>query len=653
MPRGKDKKDKENKKSSNENPQTEAEEKEKFIEFVTELEEENKKLIEVRGKIIKFVSVEKGKIVQEVKVIKEAIKENKKEELDKEEDFSEIKKSFSKTKKAVLTLSKISNKIEENRDKIEELEELDKRKKSEEFIKSVETKSKLPSLESILGKSLLDKINKAIKLDIASLEAVNLRVLTDNLGNYLGQINDIYVKYDKESDEAKLLFDLYKKISSKSDKVYKAKREKRNVTAANTKGIKKERIVGKIKFTGSSPKLAEPTVGGKPLPGVKFLAVTIAGKKYHLYSGQSFLNYKRSTELYKKPPSKSGNIEMMLGDHLFPKSKKGEYKNLILSDAHHRFLFGIHHGKTLKAEIKPEQYIVIGGEKPCEWKAMMYKHHPKHIYKFGKDKFFDQRMFYIAISPLSACDPGTYEKNKGVFIDKHLGAIWTKKYGGFYPGPGELKKLQSYVDGLIKVGQPRPYDEFVKDLVKRSKNQEFAKGMGELLLKSPPKFKGTSPNVAYGDADSVGYYNNKYHVIVLDPKKNPTADALLDTLAFETGNANRKEDFDKGGSKTEVEFGTMKSYIDMLMKAAKVKDIDGLVEALKIPKEYLKEANAKKVLSMDTPALDMPKISEQKIRSALAWWKMKKWSEEERKQYFGQSAHAEGMEATNKEYKKK
>ncbi|MGC3968492.1 MAG: hypothetical protein QM775_14275 [Pirellulales bacterium] len=192
----------------------------------------------------------------------------------------------------------------------------------------------------------------------------------------------------------------------------------------------------------------------------------------------------------------------------------------------------------------------------------------------------------------------------------------------------------------------------MNDFMSKAVDQDLAKAIGEMLLES---MKGKATIVALGDTPSVGYYDPNFDVIVLDPKKNKTADDLLDTLSFETGNAKRRDDFlKKDKSTTSVEFGTMNDYVQMLLKGSKSTDVNELVKYLNISVEHLKPANAQLILKMKQPELPMPdkeEMPEQKLRTALAWWKMKDWTDEQRQQYFSRSAHAEGMAATETGYK--
>ena len=97
-----------------------------------------------------------------------------------------------------------------------------------------------------------------------------------------------------------------------------------------------------------------------------------------------------------------------------------------------------------------------------------------------------------------------------------------------------------------------PFEVAVEALVAEAK-APHARRLGEILISSFGS--GEAPVVAYGPAPSVGYYSAAAHVIVLDPKKNPDADARLDTLAFEAGNALRRAEYlAKDRSTADVEF---------------------------------------------------------------------------------------------------
>ena len=396
------------------------------------------------------------------------------------------------------------------------------------------------------------------------------------------------------------------------------------------------------------------------LSGVSFLEATINNTTYRLYAGQDYLNTEYSLSLWETAPTKSGNIKIYEGGQLYPDTAL--YKCGIVGDAHHRFMWGAKHKQSLTAELVPQP---MKQQDIYEWNRLKYKHNPKHEYIFegaqnsdplyaGVNEGVKRKLFLAAISPLAPY-AGAYEKEPREFISTYLRDFWSQVQKGFVIEEPEMEKFTAYLDNLVSKADVMPYKERVQTLVNQSKNKQIAESMGEMLIESFPS--GRTPNVALGATPSVGYYDPASNVIVLDPNKNPTADALLDTLAFETGNALQRKDFlAKKETTTDIEFRTTEGYIDTLMEATGTYSIDALVTALNIPEEYLIPANVEEVLKESLPDLPMPEkavLPEQKMRSALAWWKMQAWTGEERMQYFATSAHAEGMAATGAEYQDK
>ncbi len=419
-------------------------------------------------------------------------------------------------------------------------------------------------------------------------------------------------------------------------------KESNNLKQARNEGVGQEAAVKKETGTmtfPSFPTLAKPVLDGPVLPGVEFIEARINGKLYHLYAGQIYLNVKDSLDYFlKRKDTREGSIEIML----LNEQDSDKYTNAMIGDAHHRFIWGAYLGKPLTAEITPRGTPLA----LSPWSGLTYTHNPKHVFKFDHAT----KIFNAAISPLPEyrSRPKDNLLNFAIEIYKDLLNIPEVIFEN-----DDDVKLEKYLTQLVSAANPTRYDVRVRELAAAAKNKEQAASIADILLESFAA--GEAPDVAFGPTPSTGYYSAKYQVVVLDRVKNPSPDALLDTLAFETGNALRREAFlsDKKAT-TSIEFGTMEDYIKLLMEATHSGGINTLVVKLGIPEKYLTLANAKTILSMKEPALDMPKESEfpgQKLRSALAWWKMQDWTDEQRKQYFSTSAHAEGMEATGAGYK--
>jgi len=272
------------------------------------------------------------------------------------------------------------------------------------------------------------------------------------------------------------------------------------------------------------------------------------------------------------------------------------------------------------------------------------------VFKFDPDNPILTKVFNAAVSPLPKYR-GRYLKNPLEFITSIIKGLLDIPEV-IFEGTNQARVLD-YMTPKVEAANPTPYLKKVKDLKATAINKEHAASIADILLQSFAS--GDAPDVALGDTPSIGYYSPDYHVIVLDPKKNPTSDALIDTLAFEIGNALRREEYlANKNAKTTIEFGTMKDYLALLMEATHSGGINALVVSLGIPDEYLVLENAKDVLAMKEPQLNMPakeKLSGQKLRTALAFWKMQDWAEAQREQYFARSAHGEGMAATGAGYK--
>jgi hypothetical protein len=508
-------------------------------------------------------------------------------------------------------------------------------------LKGIVDQSTLSQLEKVDKETLHESLPEEGKLEQIQRIKIRLQTWQEKIGMLL----------DDKDDEN--LMKLYLRLTERINEVDQVQR------VLNTKsligGAKKEREKGKIVFK-SFPTLQVPEHDATALPGKSYLEAVINGTNYRIYAGQNFLNTEYSQELYEKAPTKGGSIALYQGAPRYPDSE--EYKCVVVGDAHHRFVWGAFHNQSLVGELIPQPFA----QAAQDWSVITYKHNPKHEYAFDVNERSDplkananasvkKKLFLAAVSPRPEY-AGKYAKSPEGFIQTHLAIFWKEIQKGVVLEERELKKVKKYLDDLVDKADPRPLDVAVKQLMSAAQNKEFAESMGSIILES---MSGKLPTVALGAAQSVGYYDPNFNVIVLDPNKNKTPDALLDTLSFETGNAVRRDAFlDKENSTTNVEFGTMNDYVKILLTASKSTDINQLVEYLKIPKEYLEPDVAEEILKMEQPALSMPDenvMSEQKLRSALAWWKMKDWTEEERLKYFSKSAHAKGMAATGSEYK--
>ena len=497
----------------------------------------------------------------------------------------------------------------------------------------------IEGMEDVLGKELFKK------LEFYNTGPLHKDLKDDQLRQQLekdAKFLNFYLSplYEKITGSNKKLLDLIKEVQRQQAEITTLK------NVALVEGSKKDRPEGTITFTPAFPSPGKP-VNKKQVFSVDCIKATINGKPYHLYAGQDFLNTDYSLKLHKTEPPKSGTIPIY--QMHAPDLEGVGYTLGAVGDAHHRFVWGAFHEQSLTATLVPQKI-----HEYKKWSEVTYKHNPKDEYKFAKDDPETTKLFNAAVSPLEDY-VGQFSADPEKFIKETLKKI--KKRDHLIVENDEYDKVHKHLSELVKKANVTKYQKKVEALMKGANNKEYAESIGEILLNQ--SFDSGPPNVVLGPAESTGYYSPDYHVIVLDPDKNPNDDAKLDTLAFETGNALQRKGFlaKKGikGSKESIEFETMKGYIDMMMKATGTKNIDELVKKLGIKTKYLVKAKPVDSIKQKEFVPAMPStgdLSDQKMRSALAWWKMKDWTENQRKEYFGASAHAKGMGSTGSAYAK-
>lgn len=212
---------------------------------------------------------------------------------------------------------------------------------------------------------------------------------------------------------------------------------------------------------------------------------------------------------------------------------------------------------------------------------------------------------------------------------------------------------------LTKYDQDRPATDFdsVVDALTASATQQ-----GYAPVLKAMTFHPRRPKVVFGPTLTTGFFERITNTITLDPEKNSTADALLDTLLFEANNAVQRaalteaqtaERFEanRGLAVAAVEYVTDKRYVEGLMAVHGVQTIDALVAALGIPQEYLVEADyetAKDSHKVDRP--DRSALAEQDKRQALWWWKTRNWTDEQRKEVWIAENHGEGVGSSEAVY---
>jgi hypothetical protein len=216
----------------------------------------------------------------------------------------------------------------------------------------------------------------------------------------------------------------------------------------------------------------------------------------------------------------------------------------------------------------------------------------------------------------------------------------------------DIQAIESLVAAHPPSTLPASFDAAVDFLDQNAVQKGYARVLKGLPL--TPK-----PGVMIGPCPSVGFYDAQYHVIVLDPSKNPTPDELLDTLLFESYNAVRrpqyKAEMNKGGEATaKVEFKTDEAYVNALVGIYGATSLRDLVtRGFGIDAEHLGQADfatAKEEGGVRLP--DKSKLGRQSHRQALWWWKTQDWDEQQRRQLWGEAPHAPGMAASTATYAK-
>jgi hypothetical protein len=412
--------------------------------------------------------------------------------------------------------------------------------------------------------------------------------------------------------------------------------------AGREAGAKVEHPTGPLTFRAPFPSTGlrlPPKKGARPFDGVGTLQVTIAGKDYSLFAGQDFLN-PRQSDSYKTSSAeiKPGSIPVFV-------QEKEEGAIAVLGDFHHRFVWNAYHGVPITAELKP------GWTLPKAWSEITYKLHPKNEYEFQAGSQVTRDLVLALASDLPRFLDLEADAPEEV-IAKHVRIAMTNSDA--HVDPDELPPLREHLRRVRSTG----YEEFVRRQQSASTNRAHADAMAKILLESFPS--GYLPRVVLAPTPSSGYFDSVHNVIVLDPVKNKDADALLDTLAYETGNALRRDDFlENAKFVAQIEFQVTDGYVQMLMEATHSGGINSLVGALGIDPaltndlaDATKSLAAKKLLFADGKEAmpPMATLGEQYKRTALTAYLQQDWAPDQRERFFASTEHAEGMEATGATY---
>jgi hypothetical protein len=394
------------------------------------------------------------------------------------------------------------------------------------------------------------------------------------------------------------------------------------------------------------PKIAKPEHKKNVFSGVEYIVATISGKTCRLYAFQNYLNTEYSMQLWGDPPEKGGAIPLMRISQAEEKENV-DYENWAVKDAHHRFVWRAHHGVAVDVEFRK---FNLPENQTHAWSELTYEHDPKQSYQFKADDKWATDAFHAAFSPLFPYR-GWFEEAPEEFINYTLKHIHRLGEDLFIEEPN-IGRLKNYISGKLQNANVTPYRDAIRNLVAKAEDKESAQAKAAILLESLPSAQ--MPNVAFASAPSTGYISAQFNVVVLDPDKNPTADALLDTLAYETGNIERRDEYLAGERTTvDIEFEATESYVELLMESTNSGGINQLVAALDIPKKYLILADAQRSLKAKKLIPEMPDMSifgDQSKRTALSSWKTQDWTKGQRKQYFATTQHAEGMKETAAEY---
>ena len=236
---------------------------------------------------------------------------------------------------------------------------------------------------------------------------------------------------------------------------------------------------------------------------------------------------------------------------------------------------------------------------------------------------------------------------------------WSKNQGlkfivsGVLRGTGEqhdnedvdaiIKFINSYEKEIAKIS-PTEFDPFIDALGAYGGNKNYV-----VYLRRMQWPKDKKPSVVFGRAVTTAFYDFNKHVITLDPWKLNTWTQMLDALTFECQNAIQrnilKETSKKGGvALAETEYESDKMYVNALLRINEAKDLNELVNILKIPKAFLKPADFETSLSnkkVERP--DRNNLPEQNKRQALWWWKTQSWPDRQRKKLWILENHGEGV----------
>ncbi len=199
------------------------------------------------------------------------------------------------------------------------------------------------------------------------------------------------------------------------------------------------------------------------------------------------------------------------------------------------------------------------------------------------------------------------------------------------------------------------FDSVIQEFGAQGGNKEYVDHLLELVKKLPPNKR---PTVVRGPALTGANFDTSKNVITIDPTKVTDATAILDFITFEFQNVLQREALReatrKGGEAVaEIEYLSDQRYVESLIQINKAQEIEELVVALGVPREFLVEVtfgDALKAKKVDRPPKST--LPRQDMRQALWWWKTRRWSDDQRKQVWMAENHGEGVESSTELYEK-
>jgi hypothetical protein len=512
-----------------------------------------------------------------------------------------------------------------------------------------------------LSGGVLTKVAKLIELYnksplISTLESADLkRDQIDMDGRRLNAISEYLSECPDAATEGSAEYKLTIAVQDHTTQLKSLRNTQAKHDVAGRKAYFGVPDAGAITFRGPGfPRagLIAPLKHTQMFAGVSHIPINIGGKPYRLYAGQDYLNPGESVRYRADPKTIKDGAEAIPVLTWNAGQQDPVTKELLvdegaamLADKHHRFVWSAYHGLPLKAD--PSVGTSTAGA--IRWSALTYKLHPKHEYEFGAKPSVDDEVFFAAMSPLPEYAGKAFGEGWEEFLRQQIRIANKDKVR---VSDEELGSLRA---ALLKRRADRealPFEDAVKTFASLATGSHTKK-LGQMLL---DLFRpGDGPTVADGPAPSEGYYITRLHVIVVDPKKNADADAKLDTLAFEAGNALRRSDYVENKPKADVEFEVVDAYVAMLRKAVGDDGIFGLLLSFGIDEKYwqrfadpVRSIAAGEFRSFFGDAVMPPKaeMPEQRKRSSYAAFLQMGWKEADRRAYFGASPHAEGMNAS-------